>query len=92
MHVVSGDVYICDYYSVVCISAGTDGYHWKPPVGTYEGTYHLIGGSSMEGISPPDQLRGIYSSAKDDESAMSNGEYLMTLTHQQVGVACGWDK
>lgn len=71
---------------MVCISAVADGYLRKPPVGTYEGTYHLIGGS-MEGISPPDQLRGIYSSAKDDELAMSNGEYLTTLTHQQVGGA-----
>jgi hypothetical protein len=41
----------------------------------------------MEGISPPDQLRGIYSAAKDDEMAMGSGEYLATLTHQQVGVA-----
>ncbi len=53
---------------------------------TFGGTYHLIGGS-MEGISPPEpeQARGVYSSAKDDESAMSNGEYLATLNHQQVG-------
>lgn len=69
------------------IAVGVDGYHRKP-VGTYDTTYHLIGGS-MEGISPPEPLRGIYSSAKDDELAMSNGEYLMTLSHQQVGVANG---
>ena len=43
----------------------------------------------MEGISPPEPLRGVYSSAKDDETAMSNGAYLMTLTHQQVGVVAG---
>lgn len=55
-------------------------------MGTFEGTYHLIGGS-MEGISPPERARGIYSSAKDDELAMSNEEYLTTLNYQQVGVA-----
>ena len=51
-------------------------------VGTFDGTYHLIGGT-MEGISPPES-RSMYSSAKDDESAMSNGEYLTTLSHFQV--------
>lgn len=56
-------------------------------VGTYDAAYHFIGGS-MEGLSPPDQPRGIYSSAQDDESAMSNEEYLMTLNHQQVS-ECG---
>lgn len=68
-------------------AAAMDGYHRKPVVGTYEGTYHLIGGS-MEGISPPDQLGGVYSAAKEDESAIGNREYLTTLTHQQVS-GCG---
>lgn len=63
-------------------TAGVDGCHRKPVVGTYDGTYHLIGGT-MEGISPPEP-RSIYSSAKDDESAMSNEEYLTTLSHFQV--------
>lgn len=43
---------------------------------------HFLPGS-MEGISPPES-RGIYSHAQDDEAAMSNGDYLGTLTHQQV--------
>lgn len=56
--------------------------------------YHVIGGS-MEGISPPrngSAPLGIYSSAQDDESVMSNSEYLTMLSQQQVGVGvvlCG---
>lgn len=76
-------------YPPLCVAvAGGDCFRNKHlAVGTFDvGTYHLIGGS-MEGISPPEQARGIYSSAKDDESAMSNEEYLATLSHKQVSVS-----
>lgn len=52
-------------------------------MGGDDGTYYLIGGN-MEGLTPPDQSDRVYSSAQDDESAMSNEEYLATLSHQQV--------
>lgn len=52
-------------------------------MGGDDGTYYLIGGN-MEGLTPPDRSDRIYNSAQDDESAMSNEEYLATLSHQQV--------
>lgn len=61
-------------------------------------SYGLIGGN-MEGVSPPSSQPpsrcgssppvGIYSSAQDDVSTMSNAEYLSTLSHRQVGMAYG---